>query len=80
MPLDDPRLRQQGTRLEVPATDLAGAKAVSDELMMRRARLRSFPRPRPGTESDGGGDSSGGIYVDGGGYDGGGDGGSCDGG
>src|SRR5688500_3260056 len=69
VPLADPRLRQQATRLEVTPADQADAREVADELMMRRARLLSFPRARRG-----GGDieSDGGLNVDAGGsFDGG---------
>jgi|SRR5688500_5971524 len=69
VPLADPRLRQRATRLEVTPADEPLAREVADELMMRRARLLSFPRARRG-----GGDieSDGGINVDAGGsFDGG---------
>jgi hypothetical protein len=69
IPLADPRLRQQATRLEVSPGDEPVARDVADELMMRRARLLSFPRARRG---DGDIESDGGINVDvGGTFDGG---------
>ena len=77
VPLADPRLRQQATRLEVSPRDEPAAREVADELMMRRARLLSFPLARRG----GGGDieSDGGASVDfGGSFDGGDAGGSSD--
>ncbi len=78
LPLPDPRLRQQGIRLEVMPHDEPVARKIADDLMMRRARLLSFPRAR---RDDGAGSPAGegGFFFDGGSFDGGDcDGGGCD--
>lgn len=74
MTLADQRLRQLGTRLEVSASDGDAAKAILDEILMRRARLLAMPSKERIPET---GDAGGSDYV--GGFEScGGDGGPCD--